>query len=261
MATGVFNGTIYQNVVPPVIKPEEPVVQTPEIYHPKVENADAPVLDKPHFYMMGHWKEQGAEIAVPEKPAMKKAEHKDAKKAPYNMYNKDHWKHFHDKQKPHNHPTVQADQDGDDAYHQADWPTMKPLRPAMFFFWVAAIVNICFLKFIEKSYAKLEFLQRTKILIKKTVKLQMAEEPMTAAPESAEVAYMPILKKVKVVDQEQPAQPVVVMPVAEKVVNVDDVESAPKDTPIFDYAIEDIPTIVTEPSVESSSIASQNSMM
>lgn len=142
---------------------------------------------------------------------------------------------------------------------------MKPLRPEMFFFTIAAIINICFLKFIEKSYAKLEFLQRTKIMIKKTVKLQMADQPITAAPESAEVAYMPILKKVKVAE-EQPVQPIVVMPVAEKIVNVDDVESAPSSIPTesFDYSIEDVPISdieIEQPTIQSSSIGSQNSMM
>lgn len=66
LAANFFNGTIYHDVAPPVIKPIEPLVQAPELFHPEVKSADAPLQDKPHFYMMGHWKEEKAEVAMPE---------------------------------------------------------------------------------------------------------------------------------------------------------------------------------------------------
>lgn len=54
------------------------------------------------------------------------------------------------------------------------------------------------IKFIEKSYAQLEFLQKAKKIVKYTVKQQMAQEPITAAPELAKpVNFVPVIKKCK----------------------------------------------------------------
>lgn len=53
------------------------------------------------------------------------------------------------------------------------WPTMNAMCPVMLFFIFAAIHQICRLKFLEKSLAKLEFLQKAKKLVKKTVQKQV----------------------------------------------------------------------------------------
>lgn len=273
LRSGRFNDTIYKATLPqaePVhhrlllatneTQPERlphPTLNLTEIMDQMIEKVnEKSIMDKPNF----------GDIR------------KDQMPYGFNIYDKENWKHLHSLGKHPKygkrhgrHPTVQADEDEDedvedDPYHRPDWPKLMPLRPIMFFFTLAAIYNCFFLKFVEKSWAKLEFLERTKILVKKLVKEQMANEPVTAAPESAEVAYRPILKKLKV-EEAEPVQPVVVMPVAERIVNEADVEAAPSSLKVesFDYSTESVQgvDVVTEPpmTLQSATISSQNSMV
>lgn len=58
------------------------------------------------------------------------------------------------------------------------WPEMQPFHPTMFFVVMTCVYLVSLTKFIEKSYAKIEFLQGAK----KLVKYPAAKKPVTAAP-------------------------------------------------------------------------------
>lgn len=58
------------------------------------------------------------------------------------------------------------------------WPKMQPLHPMMLFLTLGSVYLVTFLKFIEKSYAKVEFLKGAKKLVK-----YPGKKPVTAAPE------------------------------------------------------------------------------
>lgn len=68
----------------------------------------------------------------------------------------------------HHGPMVKAEKDA-----TKSWPKMNAMCPVMLFFIFASIHQICRIKFLEKSLAKLEFLQKAKKLVKKTVKKQV----------------------------------------------------------------------------------------
>jgi hypothetical protein len=96
----------------------------------------------------------------------------------------------------HHGPNVMADKK--DAVK--DWPKMNAMCPVILFFIFACIHQICRIKFLEKELAKLEFLQKAKKLIKKTVKKQSAaiaeEQPVqtfAVAPQPVQVVtQMPV---------------------------------------------------------------------
>lgn len=50
-----------------------------------------------------------------------------------------------------------------------DWPTIHAMCPVMLFFIFASIHQIVRIKFLEKCLAKIEFLQKAKKLVKKSV--------------------------------------------------------------------------------------------
>jgi hypothetical protein len=91
-----------------------------------------------------------------------------------------------------------ADKEDKDAVK--DWPKMNAMCPVILFFIFACIHQICRIKFLEKELAKLEFLQKAKKLIKKTVKKQSAvyaqEQPVqtfSVAPQPVQViTQMPV---------------------------------------------------------------------
>lgn len=61
------------------------------------------------------------------------------------------------------------------------WPKMQPFHPMMFFLTFGGAFLVAMLKFIEKSYAKVEFLKGAKKLVKLPGK-----KPVTAAPEETQ---------------------------------------------------------------------------
>merc|ERR1712070_107310 len=130
----------------------------------------------------------------------------------------------------------------------ADWPKMNAMCPVMLFFIFASIHQICRIKFLEKSLAKLEFLQKAKKLVKKSVQKQVNAQPVQAIAQVAQpvqvVAAMPVAqpKKCKKVKKEQPQQLVqqVFMPIVKKITNkIEDVEAIPQINESFDYSMTD----------------------
>lgn len=77
----------------------------------------------------------------------------------------------------HSHAKKVKDAKNDDP----DWPEMQPFHPVMFFFTMGSVYLVTLLKFIEKSYAKVEFLKGAKKLVKYPAKKKSCE-PVTVAP-------------------------------------------------------------------------------
>merc|ERR1719453_1621460 len=107
----------------------------------------------------------------------------------------------------HHGPMVRAAAAKKDA--TKDWPKMNAMCPVMLFFIFASIHQICRIKFLEKSLAKLEFLQKAKKLVKKSVQKQVTAQPVQAIVQAAQpvqvFAPTPVAqKKCKKVKKEQP---------------------------------------------------------
>lgn len=86
---------------------------------------------------------------------------------------------------------------------EPDWPEMQPFHPCMFFLTMGSVYLVTFLKFIEKSYAKVEFLQGAKKLVKYPKK-KLACEPVTVAPEPSPVQVVESFDySIDSVDEEQ----------------------------------------------------------
>lgn len=79
----------------------------------------------------------------------------------------------------HHGPMVRAAAAKKDA--TKDWPKMNAMCPVMLFFIFASIHQICRIKFLEKSLAKLEFLQKAKKIVKKSVQKQVIAQPSETA--------------------------------------------------------------------------------
>lgn len=78
----------------------------------------------------------------------------------YRIYAPRLWEHKQMKERHGRHPTVMADKDGKKHDDPPAMPPMEPFHPGQFYCTFAGIYLIFFLKFVEKSLAKLEFLKR-----------------------------------------------------------------------------------------------------
>lgn len=78
---------------------------------------------------------------------------------------------------------------------------MHAMCPVMLFFIFASIHQIVRIKFLEKCLAKIEFLNKAKKLVKKSVKQQLQAQPEAIVQQTQQVqvvAQMPMApKKVK----------------------------------------------------------------
>lgn len=85
----------------------------------------------------------------------------------YRIYAPRLWEHKQKMQRYGRHPTVMADKDGKKHDDPPAMPPMQPFHPEQFYSVFAGIFLIFFLKFVEKSLAKLEFLQRAQKKLEK----------------------------------------------------------------------------------------------
>lgn len=170
----------------------------------------------------------------------------DGRREAYRMFAPGLWKMAEEERmarhERHHGPMVRATKK--DA--TADWPKMTAMCPVMLFFIFASIHQICRIKFLEKSLAKLEFLQKAKKLVKKSVQKQVTVQPVQAIVQAAQpvqvVAPMPVAqKKCKKVKKEQPQLvQQVFMPVVKKMTaKIEDVEAIPQVNESFDYSMTD----------------------
>lgn len=203
----------------------------------------------------------------------KKSDKYDFKKMIYRIYAPALWEKAQmadARRHGHHGPNVMADKK--DAVK--DWPKMNAMCPVILFFIFACIHQVCRIKFLEKELAKLEFLQKAKKLVKKSVKKASAivakeQQPVHSFSAPVEqvqvVAQMPVAqKKCKKAAKVVSAQPQFVMPIFQK--KIDDVEAIPQVNESFDYSMTDplVDEMTYEPDTMTSSTgisASRNSMM
>ena len=101
----------------------------------------------------------------------------------YRIYAPRLWKHVQEKRQHGRHPMVMADKD-DKKKDDPPAMEMEPFNPIHFYCVFAAIYLVFFLKFVEKSLAKLEFLKRAQ---KKLIERREAKKDVENCDESTSV--------------------------------------------------------------------------